>query len=84
MKSKEEQRTPHLGYMGHLWKIGNAIVKSSKQQSAVFYLLDDVPNRGWKKFTEKLNQVNALMEQPSPPPPSALTKKSQFKMTIND
>lgn len=37
---------PHIGYMGHLYRIANVIVKSSKQHSAINYLLDDVPKGG--------------------------------------
>lgn len=65
--SKKEQYIPHLGYMGHLINISNAIIRSSKVHSAIFYLLEDIPNRGWKKFVDgKLKNENALRDKPVP------------------
>jgi len=85
MKAPKEQAIPHLGYMGHLYVIANTILKSSKKHSAIFYLVDDVPQRGWKKFVEKLQQINGLEQQFTPPPPlpnnTQQSKKGQFKFS---
>jgi serine/threonine-protein phosphatase 6 regulatory subunit 3 len=58
MRTPDEQYMPHQGYMGHLYVMANAVVASSKKHSAIYYLLEDVPNKAWKKFVEgKLKQV---------------------------
>jgi serine/threonine-protein phosphatase 6 regulatory subunit 3 len=84
MKSKREQHIPHLGYMGHLYVIANAVIASSKKHSAIFYYLDDVPQRGWRKFVEKLNQINAVANrQLGPTPPPVAKKNSQLKLSVD-
>ncbi len=67
LMNKNEQCIPHLGYMGHLINISNAILRSSKVHSAIYYLLEDIPNRGWKKFVDgKLKNENILRDKPVP------------------
>lgn len=74
MKSPKEQGIPHVGYMGHLHEIAAAIIKASKKHTAIFYLLDEVPARGWKKFVDKLNRLQSVQEQPHPPSVSLARK----------
>jgi len=85
MKDKRQQHIPHLGYMGHLYVIANAIMVASKRHSAIFYYLDDVPQRGWRKFVEKLNQVNAVAEKTLVDRSVIQNRKSaQFKLSACD
>ena len=61
-----EKYAQHQGYMGHLYRMANAIESSSKVHSAIYYLLQDVPNRAWKKFAEvKLKQINSDWAKPA-------------------
>jgi len=85
MRGDNERKIPRQGYMGHLYSIANAIAKSSKVHSAIFYLLEDIPNRGWKKFEVKLKVANKLVETPYTgyPPPKA-DKRSGFSLSAND
>jgi len=86
MKEKKEQKVPHLGYMGHLYSIANAILTSSKVHSAIFYLLEDVPNRGWKKFADgKLKGINDRMNRPlGGAPPELIKKQGTFLLSMSD
>lgn len=74
------------GYMGHLYNIAIAIIKSSKVHSAIFYLLEDVPNRGWRKFEEKLKQVTKVVETnyTGYPPVRTEQRKNDFQLSAND
>lgn len=58
VEKKFIDRIPHHGYTGHLLLIGSAISRASHLNSAIFYLLEDIPNRGWKKLDEKLKLYN--------------------------
>eukprot|EP01117_Protostelium_nocturnum_P020305 TRINITY_DN9074_c0_g1_i1.p1 TRINITY_DN9074_c0_g1~~TRINITY_DN9074_c0_g1_i1.p1 ORF type:complete len:398 (-),score=89.72 TRINITY_DN9074_c0_g1_i1:11-1204(-) len=56
--SMHRQQTQYVtvkhAYMGHISNIAASISKSSKEHAAIFYLLEDIPNRGWKKFEDKM------------------------------
>jgi len=86
MKTEQERGIPHQGYMGHLINIANSVIKTAKIHSAVFYFLEDVPNRGWKKFESRLKAVNKIMQTNYTgfPPPFLLEKKSMFQFGTND
>jgi len=87
MKSKREQGIPHQGYMGHLFNIAHAIIRSAKVHSAIFYLLEDIPNRGWKKFETKFKAMNKLRETPFTgyPPPTKIERRTNgFQFSAND
>jgi len=65
LRAQEDMWIPRTGYMGHMYSIANAIVQSSKVHYAIYYLLEDTPNRGWKKFVDgKLKQVNVDQLRP--------------------
>lgn len=58
MKSLSKQK----GYMGHLLAMAAAISQAAHINSAIFYLLEDVPHRGWKKIEDKIKQQNGLLK----------------------
>lgn len=73
--------------MGHLYNIAVAIIKSAKVHSAVFYLLEDVPNRGWRKFEEKLKQLTKVVETNYtgyPPTMRIEQRRDDFQLSAND
>lgn len=57
-QTNEDFYMPRYGYMGHLYVMANAISASMKTHSTIFYFLEDLPNKAWKKFSENtLKQV---------------------------
>lgn len=57
----KEKFRPHQGYMGHLFGIAGSIVKASKKHPAIYYLLEDQPNRSWKKIEKELQKYEKMV-----------------------
>lgn len=76
MKSPQQQHVPHLGYMGHLYRIANKVIEIAKGNPAISYFLEDLPQYSWNRFLSRLDQENKAMVQTNPPPTSALARKA--------